>query len=140
MKKNKIFLDSNVLIAGLVSSVGASGAVLGLIKENILEINISRLVLEESERNLRKKLPRFLSYYFYAIKNFPFVIIEDSKRFDNKIEKLFPKESDLIIFQTVQKLKPDYFLTLNRKHFHQESIKKIANFKICTPAQFLDEF
>ena len=140
MKKIKIFLDSNVLIAGLVSSVGASGAVLELIKENILKINISRLVLEESERNLRKKLPRFLPYYFYAIENFPFVIIEDSKGLDNKIAKLFPKKSDQVIFQTVQQLKPDHFLTLNRKHFHQAKIKKIATFKIRTPAQFLDEF
>ena len=140
MKKIKIFLDSNVLIAGLVSSVGASGAVLELIKENILKINISRLVLEESERNLRKKLPRFLPYYFYAIENFPFVIIEDSKGLDNKIAKLFPKKSDQVIFQTVQQLKPDYFLTLNRKHFHQSKIRKIVSFKIRTPAQFLDEF
>lgn len=140
MKKIKIFLDSNVLIAGLVSSKGASGTLLGQIQKNIFEIHVSKLVLGETERNLKKKLPRFLPFYFYAIENFPFFITKDFRKSNQKVSKLFSKKSDAIIFQTVQKLKPDYFLTLNRKHFHQPDIKKIATFKIRTPAQFLDEW
>ena len=140
MKKIKIFLDCNVLIAGLASTKGASAVILRLIEADVFEIYISQQVLEEAERNLKKKLPEFLSYYFYVIKYLPITIIQDFKKKNVKLTKLFPKRSDQTIFQTAQKLQPDYFLTLNRRHFHQIPIRKIASFKIRTPAQFLDEW
>lgn len=140
MKKIKLFLDSNVLIAGLASSKGASAVILRLIEAKAIEAYLSQQVIEESERNLRKKLPEFLPYYYYALKYLPLTILKDSKNIHRNLSKYFPKKSDQIIFQTVQKLEPDYFLTLNRKHFHQKPVRKISHFKIRTPAQFLDEW
>lgn len=140
MKKTKIFIDNNVLIAGLASDQGASFRLLELIEQRIFDAYVCQLVLYESEKNIKKKLPKFLPFFYYALKNLPFIIVKDSKKFDRKLAKLFSKKSDQKIFQTVQKLQPDYFFTLNRKHFHQPDIKKIATFKIRTPAQFLDEW
>lgn len=140
MKKTKIFIDSNVLIAGLASDQGASFRLLKLIEQRIFDAYVCQLVLYESEKNIKKKLPESLPYFYYAFKNLPLAIVKDSKKFDRKLAKLFSKKSDQIIFQTVQQLKPDYFLTLNRKHFHQKQVRKIAYFKIRTPAQFLDEW
>lgn len=140
MKKTKIFIDSNVLITGMASDIGASFKILKLIELRIFDAYVCQLVLYESEKNIKKKLPESLPYFYYALKHLPFTIIKDSRKIDKKLTKNFPKKSDQIIFQTVQKFKPDYFLTLNRKHFHQKSIKKIASFKILTPAQFLEEW
>ncbi|KKQ18885.1 MAG: hypothetical protein US31_C0001G0072 [Berkelbacteria bacterium GW2011_GWA1_36_9] len=140
MKKIKVFLDSNVFIAGVASTTGASAVVLRLTKTRVVDSYISQQILDESERNLKKKLPKFLPYFYYALKHLPFTIVKDSINIDKKLSKHFPKRSDQQIFETVQKLKPDYFLTLNRKHFHQDAIQKIANFKIKIPAQFLDEW
>lgn len=140
MKKIKIFLDSNVLIAGLASIKGASAIVLRLTEIKAFEVFISQQIILESERNIKKKLSEFLPYFYYAIKYLPLEVSKDFQKQDLKLAKLLSKESDQMIFQTVSKIKPDYFLTLNRKHFHQKVIKKMANFIICTPAQFLDEW
>lgn len=140
MKKAKIFIDSNVLIAGLASDQGASFHLLKLIELRIFDTYVCQLVLYESEKNIKKKLPEALPYFYYALKHLPFTILKDSRKIDKKLARNFPKKSDQIIFQTVQQLKPDYFLTLNRKHFHQKQVRKIATFKIRTPAQFLDEW
>lgn len=140
MKKNKIFIDSNVFIAGIVSSKGASGNLLRLISESVFNAYICKLVIWESERNIQKKLPKFLPYFYYAIGKLPLVVLKDSANLDKKIARNFPKKSDQIIFETANKLQLDYFLTLNRKHFHQKAIRKIAHFKIRTPAQFLDKW
>lgn len=140
MKKTKIFIDSNVVIAGLASDQGASFKLLKLTEQRIFDAYICQLVLFESEKNIKQKLPESLPYFYYALKHLPLTILLDSKNIDKKLSKYFPKESDQLIFETVQKLKPEYFLTLNRKHFHQSAIKKIADFKIKTPAQFLDEW
>jgi len=133
-------LDSNVLIAGLASNKGASALVLKLIEAQAVKAQISKQIVKETERNIKKKLPEFLSYFYYALNYLPLTISTDSKNIDKRLSKYFPKKSDQMIFETVQKLKPDYFLTLNRKHFHQTAFKKIAHFKIRTPAQFLDEW
>ena len=140
MKKAKIFIDGNVIIAGLASDQGASFRLLKLIEFRIFEAYVCQLVLKESEKNIKKKLPESLPYFYYALKKLPLTIVRDIKKFDKKLSKLFSKKSDQVIFQTVRKLKPDYFLTLNRKHFYQAKIKKIANFNIHTPAQFLGEW
>ena len=140
MKKTKIFIDSNVLIAGLASIQGASSRLLKLIESRVFDTYVCQLVLEESEKNIKKKLLESLPYFYYAIKYLPLTIVKDSKKSDKKLTRHFSKKSDQIIFQTVQKLNPDYFLTLNRKHIHQKSVRKIASFKIRTPAQFLDEW
>lgn len=140
MKKAKVFLDSNVLIAGLASTRGASATVLRLIESKVVEAYISNQIVMESERNIKKKLPEFLPFFYYTLSYLPLTVLLDSKNINKRLSKHFPKESDQLIFETVQKLKSEYFLTLNRKHFHQDMIKKIANFKIKTPAQFLDEW
>jgi predicted nucleic acid-binding protein len=58
-----IFADSSVIIAGAASSTGASRAVLTLAELGFLKVVISQLVLEESQRNLAKKLPAALPVF-----------------------------------------------------------------------------
>lgn len=134
--KKKIFLDSNIFLAGLASTTGASAEILRLAEAKVFKIYASSLVIKESDRNFRKKLPAFLPFFYSAINYLPLEISHDAKDKNKKLSFL-PKESDQIIFATAQSLKIDYFLTLNRKHFHQTKVRKMANFQILTPGQFL---
>ncbi|NOX63011.1 MAG: PIN domain-containing protein, partial [Chloroflexi bacterium] len=59
----RVFVDANVLIAGADSRSGASHAVLMLAEIGLLQLVTCRQVLDEAERNLRKKLPRALSNF-----------------------------------------------------------------------------
>lgn len=137
MNKLKLFLDSNIFLAGLASTTGASAEVLRLAEAKTFRILVSDLVIQEAERNFKKKLPEFLPFFYYAIENLKLEVIPDTVKKSPQITKIIPKDSDCIIFQTAQMAKPDYFLSLDKKHFHQIEVKKIALFKIVTPAQFL---
>ncbi len=139
MKKIKIFIDSNVLIAGLASDKGASHKLLKLIEARMIEAYFCQLIFEEVERNLKKKLPESLPYLYGAIKILSLNNLPTSRKLDKKLNRFFPKKSDQTIFETANKIQLDFFVTLNRKHFHTRDVKKLAHFKICTPAQFLDD-
>lgn len=54
------FVDTNVLIAGADSRSGASRAVLLMAEIGLYQLVVSRQVLDEAERNIRKKIPRAL--------------------------------------------------------------------------------
>lgn len=140
MKKIKIFIDSNVLIAGLASDQGASSKLLKLIEEKKVDAYLNRIVFAETEKNIKKKLPESLSYFYAAIKILPLKNLLTPKNLDKRLNRFFFKRADQVIFETANRLKPDFFITLNRKHFHTRKIRKIAHFKIRTPAQFLDEW
>jgi putative PIN family toxin of toxin-antitoxin system len=137
MKRIRVFLDSNIYIAGLVSATGASAEILRLAEADVFQIITSKLIFEEVERNFKKKLPEFLPFWYYAIDCLKIHIFKDISQTKPEFTKFFPKSTDQIIFETALKLCPDYFVSLNRKHFHQSKIIAIANFPILTPANFL---
>ena len=57
----RVFFDANVLIAGVASHRGASRAALMMAEAGLFQMVVSRQVLDEAERNLRRKLPVVLS-------------------------------------------------------------------------------
>lgn len=57
----KVFIDSSILIAAAISARGAARDLLRSGFRGELELCISSLVLEESERNLRLKAPEAVS-------------------------------------------------------------------------------
>ena len=135
--KIKIFLDSNIFITGLGSTTGASADILRLIQSANLEVFTSKLVVDEVGRNLARKLPKYLPIYFKVLSETGINIYSNIRNINTQISNWISKHSDVVIFSTAQKLKIDYFITLNRKHFYQKEVKKLANFKIITPAEFL---
>lgn len=63
--KTKVFLDSSVLLAACLSSIGSAADLLTYADRGDIEVCLSRTVLEEVERNLTLKapqgLPRFMA-------------------------------------------------------------------------------
>lgn len=53
----RLFLDASVIIAALASEAGASRAILILAEVGLFRLVVCPYVLQEVERNLRKKLP-----------------------------------------------------------------------------------
>ena len=136
---NKVFFDSNVYIAGFASETGASRAIIKLAGKRHFDLLICRLVVEESIRNFKKKLPRSLDDFILALNELKPSFVEQPIKLNRKLLKLFPKSTDQIIFETAQKAKIRYFISLNRKHFHAPKVKSLAKFEILTPAEFLKQ-
>jgi putative PIN family toxin of toxin-antitoxin system len=133
---SRVFVDTNVLIAGLLSETGASAELLEMALNRKLNMVLSGLVIEEATRNIKKKAPEFLGDFYLFLKSCPLGIVQSKIKLKRN-SRIFPKESDQIIFETAQMSKIDFFASLNRKHFHSPEIKKVAKFKILEPSELL---
>ena len=137
-KKPKILLDSSVLLAGLYSNKGRSAIILSLIKSKKLIGFISPSVIEETQRNIRKKFSSKL-----------FSKLEEIIKVTNICEVFDPKDilkfktlvniKDLHILVFAKSSKSDFLITLDKKHLKTKKIQKAdLPFKILTPKEFLE--
>ena len=59
----RIFLDSSVLISGIMSQRGASYALLLLAELGLIRVIVCPYIRKETERNLALKVPEILPLY-----------------------------------------------------------------------------
>lgn len=136
--KKRIFADANILIAGADSRSGASRAVLLMAEIGLFTLVVSRQVLDEVERNIRKKLPRALPNFAEQLSQLNLEIltdpsVEESSKWENVIDK-----KDAPILAAAVNAKVDRILSLNTWDFTQEVAEK-CGIPIQTPAQFIHD-
>lgn len=138
--KIKIFVDTSVLIAGLASSVGASGAVLDLCEAEVIQMVISRQVIVEADRNFSAKLPRLVDRFRQFMQNLKPLMVEDPKRSTIKEASGIVGRKDAPILAAARESKADFLVTLDKKHFLSPRARKKVGIKVVTPAEFLRIF
>ena len=134
----RIFADSSVLIAGCGSRTGASRAVLTMAEIGLFKLVVSQQVLEECDRNLRKKLPASLPIFTQLLANInpefqPDPSLEESLRWADIIEA---KDTPILAAAVLANV--DRLLSLNTKDFTAE-VAAQSGLMIQTPAQFVRE-
>ncbi len=136
----KVFLDTNVLIAGLASSQGASGVILDLGEAEEIRIVISQYVLIEADRIFLSKFPHLIDRFRVFIKNLAPLLIDDPKpqvvHEANKVIEL----GDAPILAAVKSGSVDYLVTLDTKHFKTDKVREYVSIPIVTPGEFLEAF
>lgn len=132
--KPKIFIDSDVLIAGSASATGASYVVLQLSALTLVECIISQQVRVEAERNLQSKLPQALPAFRVLLESSVSVVEDPSpaplEPFNGQAD-----EGDLPILVAALGSGCRYLLTFNTRHYYPTT-KEI---KIMPPGEFLVE-
>lgn len=133
----RIFADANVLIAGADSRSGASRAVLMLAETGLFRLVVCPQVLDEAERNLRRKLPQALPIFseMMAVLNLEIVPDPSPAAFARWLPIIEAKDA-LILAAAVQS-NADRFLTLNTKDFTPQ-VAAQTGLHIQTPAQFIE--
>jgi len=134
----RIFVDANVLIAGADSSSGASNAILRLAEVGLSQLVVSRQVLDEAERNLRKKLPRALPNFAAQMACLRLEIVPDPAPEEVVPWTVLIHSSDAPILCAAVKATVNRFLTLNTPHFTPE-VAAQSGLLIQTPAQLMTE-
>jgi predicted nucleic acid-binding protein len=141
-KRVKIFLDSSVIIAAVLSHTGGS---FRLIKESAFKnyaLLISEYVLAECIRTIKTKFPTREDGLMLLLTNFNFKILKDSA--SKEVEKLI----DIIDFQDAPilaaalKYKVEYLITLDKKDFLNQRILKFAKKRgllILTPGELIQK-
>jgi len=138
--KKKVFLDASVFIAATGSESGGSSIILEVCKGIKFSAVTSRRILLEAQKNIRKKLSSEALLRFYKeIANLDPEIIKPTS------EKRLSQYNDIIAFKDrhvlagALEVRAAFFITLDRKHFQTEAIRKAdLPITIMTPKEFLE--
>jgi predicted nucleic acid-binding protein len=132
----RIFVDANVLIAASGSRKGASRAILALAEIGMIQLVVSRQVLDEAERNIRLKLPGMLPIFAELLSYIPLQIVNDPV--PEEFQQWLPiiEAKDAPILQAAVAASVTYFLTLNFKDFTPE-VAAATGLTVQSPGEFV---
>lgn len=136
----RVFVDTNVLIAGMASRTGASAAILDLGEAEEIQMIVSRQVLVEADRVFTAKFPKLLQRYRRFIKNLAPVLADDPSRQAVRAAARVIEPGDAPILAAAKEERVDYLVTLNTRHFMVPGVRVFLPRPIVTPAEFLSAF
>ncbi|MEM8859593.1 MAG: PIN domain-containing protein [Chloroflexota bacterium] len=134
----RIFADANILIAGANSKSGASYAVLRIAEVGLIDLVVSRQVLDEAERNLRLKLPQALPTFAEQLSLLDLEIIPDPKPEESAQWEPIIEVKDAPVLAAAVLAKVDRILSLNTKDFIQD-VADQCGVPIQTPGEFIQD-
>jgi len=140
-KRLRVFVDTSALLAGLNSPSGAAGAMLAalLADKQSFEIVISKQVVEEAERNIRRKFPSLTDAWLSFVMNEPLIAPDATIAEIRKAFKVIGTD-DAPIFASAVKANVDVLVTWNTRDFMKEKVLQMSPFSILTPGDFLKQF
>ena len=140
--KIKIFIDSSVIIAALLSSDGGSAKIFKFCEAGIAEGWISNTVIEEVDRNIKRKFPELKLYFYKLLKVAGIRISKNpSKNMIREAEAWIKDRYDAPILAAAKLAKVDVVLTLDIRHFIKDTdVAKKSGMQIMTPGEFLNGF
>jgi len=137
-KSVKVFLDSNVILSGLLSDKGAPRVILDLLCLGLpmLDGATGKYNIIEIERNLIKKMPGVLPVYrkYLPLLNLEVIPLPSA----GAIRKLFGTiaDKDVPVLASAISCDADFLVTGDKKDFIK--LKGKYPFRIVSPAEFLD--
>lgn len=140
----RVFLDSGVLLEGLLAPWSASRAVLVLSRRRVFKIILAEYVRGEVEDNLLQLLvpnPRLANDTINAYSTLlrlidPEFIPLPSKQEVDRHRHLIRHQADVPVLVSALKARPDWFLTTNTRHFTKQVALR-TQLKIFTPQAFI---
>jgi len=143
-RRIRIFLDSNVLTAGIVSAWGLDKAALSLCAARVCRLVLAEVVRDEVEDNLlwhAERLPgidaeQLIEDYRRLIKlTHPEIVPYPDNQLVQSNRHLIRHAADVPVLLSAIASKPDWLLTHNTKHFTKTVAERVG-LRIATPAVF----
>ncbi len=136
----RVFLDSNVILSGLLSERGAPRILLDFLSLRLplLIGSTGRYNLIEIERNLKKKMPSLLFLYKAYLPKLNLKVIplprpEAIRDFSGQIA-----EKDIPVLISAIRSKADFLVTGDKQHFGKMKELDKYPFHVLTPSEFID--
>ena len=131
-----VFVDSSVLFSAVNSPTGGSSK-LFVLKD--VKLIASKVVLAETERNVRKKLHGYhLDRFFMLVDKLEIIRQLPDEKLIKKAKKVIVQKDSVILAESKQSA-CDFLVTLDKKHFLS---KKVAEFltsqKVLTPKMLIE--
>jgi len=143
-RRIRLFLDSNVLTGGIVSTWGLDKTTLSLCAAKVCRLVLAEVVRDEVEENLllhAERLPeidadQLIEDYRRLIKlTNPEVVPYPDKDMVRSNRHLIRHAADVPVLLSAIAGKPNWLLTHNTKHFTKAVAERSA-LRIATPAEF----
>jgi len=143
-RRIRLFLDSNVLMAGIFAPGGLDKAALSLCAARICKLVLAEIVRDEVEENLllhAQRLPpsqagELIDAYRRLIKlTDPEIVPYPTRALVSINRHLICHAADVPVLLSAMSGNPDWLLTHNARHFTQ-AVAKRTGLRIATPAQF----
>ena len=133
----RVFFDTSVYIAALLSPQGAAGELVRLAEAGIIRLVVSEEVITESDRVLSEKFPELIQESRKLWKELnPEVAPEPTssqrKPFLAKLDR-----GDALILCAAHLAKPAAFVTWNTRDFMKPGVASLVDFPIVIPADCL---
>lgn len=139
-KTVKIFLDSNVILSGLLSDRGAPRIIL-----DILSLRLPFIVaatghynLTEIERNIAKKLPEIMDIYREYFPKIHLTVIPMPKKRELRKCRGMIRDKDLPVLISAMNFDADFLVTGDKKDFAKLVSDDRLPLKIVSPTELLD--
>jgi predicted nucleic acid-binding protein len=139
-KAVRVFLDSNVILSGLISDKGAPRIILDLLtlKLPFLVGSTGRFNLREIERTIKNRMPGLLPLYrkyipLLNLKVIPLPSPQEIREFSGKIA-----DKDVPVLVSAIQGKAAFLVTGDKRHFQKLRSGKEYPLRIATPAEFVD--
>jgi predicted nucleic acid-binding protein len=143
-RKLRLFLDSNVLLGGIVAEWGLDKGVLSLCAAKIARLVLAEAVRDEIEENLllhaQRLAPpesdRLMENYrrLVELTNPELIPYPDASAvLANR--SLIRHQADVPVLLSAMAARPDWLLTHNRKHF-TEAVARRTGLRIAAPVDF----
>ena len=138
----RLFLDANIFIAAAASEEGGSSLLIEFCSKGKATALTTRLVLREAERNVRSKLNEdaLVRLYNLLARLSPITIpLSGQDEIDDAATIVHPKDAHVLA--AARSGNADYLVTLDRKHFLTDNVRKaILPMIVCTPGDFFQEY
>ncbi|MBM3702705.1 MAG: PIN domain-containing protein [Actinobacteria bacterium] len=139
-EKKKVFLDASAFIAAAGSASGGSSLILEVCRGLHFSAVVTRKILLEAQKNIRRKLSTeaLLRFYKEIAKLNPEIIKPPTEEMLSKYNDIIALK-DRHVLASALECKVAFLITLDQKHFQTEVIRQ-ANLPITimTPKEFLE--
>ena len=139
-QKIKVFIDTNVLIAGVNSVTGASATILDLCEARVLQMVVSRQVLIEADRNFAAKFPQLVGRFRQFMHNLAPLMVEDPTPESMEKAATIIDRKDAPILAAAENANVDFLITLDKRHFLNPKTRQKVMLKVVSPIEFLQSF
>lgn len=131
-----VFVDSSVFFTATNSPTGGSAKLFTL---KSIKLVVSRVVLTETERNVRQKLESYhLARFFKLVAKTQILDQKPDLSLVKKAQKVI-EEKDSVILAEAKQAKCDFLVTLDKKDFLNEKVAKFLKPKIALTPKGLIE-
>ena len=144
-KSRRIFLDTSVIFAAVLSESGGARVLFRLGEAGVLQLIVGSNVLRECEEVVRRKVPESLAKLAYLLElGMVEITAQPPDELIEQAKAMVVYQPDAYVLAESMAAEPDWFITHDKAHFLNAELGSKLTFRIGTPGDLIqaleDEF